>query len=168
MESGGYVRFHVDTGAQCNLLPLDTYKKATGDISLKGNKSSPKVTTYGGGALPVAGTVLLKVWREGSKYRLDCKLVDSPKIRHLLGRKACLGTRIITYLDNDDIRKPISRGAPVYALEDHRPVTIEQLMMEHPAVFEPGVGQLEGEYRILLDKSVPPVQHPPCRVPVPL
>jgi hypothetical protein len=115
MESGSYVRFQVDTGAQCNVLPLDTYKKATGDVSLKRvMATNTRVTAYGGGALPVAGTVVLKVWREVSKYRLDCKLVvvDSPKIRPLLGRKARLGMKIITYLDNDEIRKPVT-GVPL-------------------------------------------------------
>ena len=169
MESGSYVRFQVDTGAQCNVLPLDTYKKATGDVSLERvMPTNTRVTAYGGVALPVAGTVVLKVWREGSKYRLDCKLVDSPKTRPLLGRKACLGMKIITYLDNDEIRKPVTGGAPVYALETGGPVTIEQLVKEHPAVFEPGVGHLEGKYHIVLDERVPPVQHPPRRVPVPL
>ena len=169
VESGSYVRFQVDTGAQCNVLPLDTYKKATGDVNLKQvTPTNTRVTAYGGGALPVAGTVVMKVWREGSKYRLNCKLVDSPKIRPLLGRKACLGMKIITYLDNDAIRRPVTGGAPVYALETQGPVTIEQFVKEHPAVFGPGVGRLEGKYHIVLDESVPPVQHPPRRVPVPL
>ena len=35
IKSGSYIRFQVDTGAQCNVLPLDTYKKATGDNTLR-------------------------------------------------------------------------------------------------------------------------------------
>ena len=34
IQSGSYIRFQVDTRAQCNVLPLDTYKKATGDKTL--------------------------------------------------------------------------------------------------------------------------------------
>ena len=159
----------MDTGAQCNVLPLGTYKKATGDVNLSQvAPTNTQVTAYGGGTLPVVGTVLLKVWRDGSKYYLDCKLVDSHKIRPLLGRKACLGMKIITNLDNDKIHKPDTGNAPVYALEDPGPVTIEQLVRGHPKVFEPGVGLLEGKYHIVLDESVPPVQHPPRRVQVPL
>ncbi len=144
IESGSFIRFQVDTGAQCNVLPLDIYKKATGDATLRQvTPTSTQVTAYGGGTLPVVGTVLLKVRREGSEYRLACKLVDSRKIRPLLGRKACLGMKIITYLDNDEIRKPNTGNAPVYALEEPGPVSIEQLVRQHPEVFGPGVGLLE-------------------------
>ena len=33
-ESGGHIRFQVDTGAQCNVVPLGVYKKATKDAAL--------------------------------------------------------------------------------------------------------------------------------------
>ena len=159
----------MDTGAQCNVLPVDTYKKATGDKTLSDvTPTSTQVTAYGGATLPVVGSVLLRVWREESKYRLECKLVDSRKIRPLLGRKACLGMMVIQYLDNDAIRKPDTANAPVYALEPAGPISIEQLKKEHPEVFGPRVGLLEGKYRIALDESVYPVQHPPRRVQVPL
>ena len=31
LESGSHIRFQVDTGAQCNVVPLSVYKKATKD-----------------------------------------------------------------------------------------------------------------------------------------
>ena len=34
LQAGSYVRFQVDRGAQCNVLPLGTYQEATGDMSL--------------------------------------------------------------------------------------------------------------------------------------
>ena len=156
----------MDTGAQCNVLPVDTYKKATGDKTLRNvTHTNTRVTAYGGTTLPVVGRV---VWREASEYRLDCRLVDSQKIRPLLGRKACLGMEVIKYLDNDAIHKPKTGNAPVHSLEPAGPVFIEQLQREHPEVFGAGVGRLEGKYRIVLDNSIQPVQHPPRRVPVPL
>ena len=127
VQSGSYIRFQVDTGAQCNVLPVDTYKKATGDTTLSDvTPTNTQVTAYGGATLPVVGSVLLRVWREESKYRLECKLVDSRKIRPLLGCKACLGMMVIQYLDNDAIRKPDTGTAPVYALEPAGPISIEQ------------------------------------------
>lgn len=169
LQSGCYIRFQVDTGAQCNVLPLRTYQEATGDVSLR--KVSPiqtKVTAYGGGTLPVVGSVKLKVWRGKSKHHVYCKLIDSNKIRPLLGRKACLGMGVVTYLDNDQLHKPDTGDAPVFAVDDTGPVSVEQLKIKHPKVFGPGVGRLEGKYRIVLDKDMPPVQDPPRRVPVPL
>ena len=32
LESGNYVRFQPDTGAQCNVVPLHLYKKATKNV----------------------------------------------------------------------------------------------------------------------------------------
>jgi len=169
LESGSYIRFQVDTGAQCNVVPLSTYKKATGDMSLsKVSPAQTQLTAYGGGTLPVVGSVLLRVWRGNFRCRLDCKLVDSSVVRPLLGRKACLGMKIIAYPDNDELNKPDTGSAPVYALDEPGPVSAEQLLSKYPRVFGQGVGLLEGKYRIRLDESVAPVQHPPRRVPVPL
>ena len=76
--------------------------------------------------------------------------------------------KIIAYLDNDKLNKPDTGSSPVYALDEPGPVSAEQLLSKYPRVFGPGVGLLEGKYRIRLDGSVAPVQHPPRRVPVPL
>ena len=105
------------------------------------------------------------MWRGDYRCRLDCKLVDRPGIRPLLGRKACLGMKIIAYLDNDKLNQPTTSDAPVYTLEDSGPISTERLLNK---VFGPGVGLLDGKYRIVLDECVPPVQHLPQRVPVPL
>ena len=152
----------MDTGAQCNILPLGTYKEATSDRVLKNIISTNTVVTaYGGATLPIVRRVLLRVWRGRTKYYLECKLVDSPKIRPLLGCKACLDMRIIKYQDNDAINKPVIGNAPVFALEPPIPMFLEQLEEKYPQVFGPGVGQLAGKYHIVLDEQVQPVQHPP-------
>lgn len=104
LESGNSLRFQLDTGAQCNVVPVHLYKKASKDQQLKHMKpTKTKLTAYGGAPLPVVGMVLMRVWRGDYKCKLDCKLVDSDKIRPLLGRKACLGMNLITYRDNDAI-----------------------------------------------------------------
>ena len=140
---------------------IDTYKKATGDKTLRNvTHTNTQVTAYGGTTLPVVGRVMVVLWREASKYCLDCRLVDSQKICPLLGRKACLGLKVIKYLDNDAIHKPKTDNAPVYTLEPAGSVSIEQLQREHTEVFGAGVGRLEGKYRIVLDNSIRPVQHP--------
>ena len=114
LDSGRYIRFQVDTGAQCNVIPLDIYKKAIGDASLtKITPSHTQVTAYGGNNLPVVGTVLLRVQRGGLRCRLDCKIIDRSGIRPLLGRKACLGMKIIAYLDNNHLNQPAIGNATV-------------------------------------------------------
>ena len=169
VESGSHIRFQVDTGAQCNVVPIEIYKKATRDMAL--NQVIPtntRITAYGGTTLPVVGTVLLRVWRGNYRCRLDCKLVDQPDIRPLLGRKACIGMNIVAYLDNDQLNKPCTGEAPVYMVEKSGPLSTNALLKEHHRVFGDGVGLLQGKYHIRLEAGVTPVQHAPRRVPVPL
>lgn len=52
--------------------------------------------------------------------------------------------------------------------EGESPISKEQLIKKHPAVFTEGVGRLEGEYCIRLDPQAQPVQDAPRRVPVAL
>ena len=159
----------MDTGAQCNVVPLNVYKKATKDPALaQVSFSRMRITAYGGATLPVVGTVRLRVWRGNYHCLRDCKLVGRLDIRPLLGRRACLGMKIVSYLDNDALNKPKTSGAPVYSVEQPGPLAVKQLAEQYPAVFGEGVGQLEGQYHIRLDPSISPVQHPPRRIPVPL
>ena len=149
LESGNHIRFQVDTGAQSNVVPLDVYKKATKDIRLEQvAPSQTHITAYGGTTLPVVGTVLLRVWRGDFHCRLDWKLVDRLDIRPLLGRKAYLGMRIVSYIDNDQLNRPQTGDAAAYAVEGPVPLSTEQLIKKFPDVFSGGISLLEGPARI--------------------
>ena len=171
LASGNCLRFQPDTGAQCNVIPLELYKKATNDTELKGVKQAKTaIAAYGGSRLPVVGQVIIPVWREGQRFKLDCKLVDNIDIRPILGRKACLGMNIIQYMDNDEIHRPEVGNAQVYTMTSASSSGLNRadLIRQFPRVFAEEVGQLEGEYRIKLDTTISPVQHAPRRVPVAL
>ena len=66
-----------------------------------------RITAYGGAEIPVIGKAILRVWRRDFRCRLDCKIVDKSNIRPLLGRKACLGMKIVAYLDNDKLNNQL-------------------------------------------------------------
>ena len=170
LESGNGLRFQPDTGAQCNVIPLHIYKKASKDHELKQVKiTSGAISAYGGSRLPVVGEVKLKVWRVTQHSWLNCKLIDSQDIRPILGQKACMGMKIIQYTDNDAMNKPDMGSARVYAVNDKSDaLTKEALIKAFPEVFSESVGKLEGEYHIKLDKAACPTQHAPRRVPVAL
>ena len=86
------------------MIPLELYKKATNNTELKGVKQAKAaIAAYGGSRLPVVGRVIISVWREGQRFKLDCKLVDNIDIRPILGRKACLGMNIIQNMVNDEL-----------------------------------------------------------------
>lgn len=176
LESGNYLRFQPDTGAQCNVIPVHLYKKAAKDNNLAHVQPlKTAIVAYGGTKLPVVGQVRIRVWRGEYKCLLDCKLVDSTAIRPLLGRKACVGMKIIQYTDNDELTIPETGDAPVYAVDNasqhsttQTPITKEALIRKFPKVFGDGVAQLDGEYGIRLDETVDLVQHAPRRVPMAL
>ena len=46
LEFGNYLRFQVDTGAQCNVLPLQLYKQATRDIKLANVTPPTAINNY--------------------------------------------------------------------------------------------------------------------------
>ena len=168
LKSGNFMRFQVDTGAQCNVVPLDLYKQATQDISLQNVRAiQSQITAYGGTTLPVVGQAVIEVERNNHSYDLECKLVDSTNIRPLLGRGACLNMNVVTYLDNDKLNKPDTQDAEVFVIEDTT-LSLQQLVRKFPRVFKQGVGRLAGEYHIRLKDNANPVQHAPRRVPVAL
>ena len=167
LESGNYLRFQVDTGAQCNVIPLQLYRQAAKDHKLtQVTVTKSKITAYGGTTLPVVGTVQLKVTRGSMNLTLHCKIVDGINIRPLLGRESCLQLKIISYLDNDQLNKLDTGTSLVYALDIPTTLTKEQLIKRYPKIFGPGIGLLDGTYCIRIDNAYQPVQHAPRRVPV--
>ena len=115
LESGNYLRFQPDTRAPCNVVPLHLYKKATKDVDFC-NVTPPNtaIISYGGTLIPILGKVPLRVWRGDFKCLFDCNLVDSKKVRPILGRKACLGMNVIYYLDNDQLNRLQESDGEVY------------------------------------------------------
>ena len=167
LESGCYLRFQVDTGAQCNVLPVILYKKATKDNRLASiTKGRSHITAYGGTTLPVVGTVAIRVRRGSHQYNIHCKLVNSPSICPLVGRQACLKMGLVSYLDNDELNKPDTGNLPVYSIDVKVAGSVDQLIKQYPEVFGSGIGRLEGEYHIQVDDSYQATQHAPRRVPV--
>ena len=141
LESGNFIRFQPDTGAQCNVLPLQVYRKASKDEKLKKvNCTQASLVAYGGSKIKVIGRVSICVWINERSCLLDCRLVDSEEIRPILGIKSCLAMNIIQYKDNDLLNKPKTGGSSVYAIEDQpSPVTKEELMLKFPDVFGEGL-----------------------------
>ena len=169
LETGCFIRFQPDTGAQCNVIPLHLYKQATNDYTLVQIKPvQTSLVAYGGSKIAVVGKVCPRVWRNETSCLLDCQVVDNKDIRPILGRKACLCMNIIQYTENDLLNKPDVNGAPIYSVETQgTPISKEELFAKFPSVFSEGVGKLDGEYRIL-DPTVQPVQQAPRRVAIAL
>ena len=164
------MRFQPDTGAQCNVIPVELYKKATKDHNLE--RVEPirtPLVAYGGTRLNVVGHVELLVERNNTKYKIACKLVDEDS-RPLLGRKACIGMNIVKYIDNDEIAKPqMPSSAQVFTADaPAEPLSRDALLTKYPTVFAEKTGEMPGFYHIRIDEAAIPVQDAPRRVPVAL
>ena len=81
------MHFQVDTGAQCNVVAtLRVVSEATKDYKMKH-------------VFPTNSSINSSGWT--SPYPCMARrllIVDAPKIRPLLGRKACVGMKIVSYL----------------------------------------------------------------------
>ena len=76
-------RFKVDTGAQCNVIPLDMYRQMKGETTnLK--PSSVKLTSYSGHHIDVVGMYQLDVTHRGQKHCLPFQVVKG-NVLPLLG-----------------------------------------------------------------------------------
>ena len=61
LESGNYRRFQPDTGAQCNVVPLHPYKKATKVVGLCNmTPVNTAIISYCGTSIPIVGKVRLR------------------------------------------------------------------------------------------------------------
>ena len=72
-----YVKFQLDCGATCNLLPLKNSAKVMGDPDdLYIEKSKAQLTMYNGAVMHPVGKCKLKCRRDGSSHVLEFQVVD--------------------------------------------------------------------------------------------
>lgn len=153
------VRFQIDCGATCNIIPInllhpDSKLESTKKVLLMYNKSK----------LHPLGKCKVKVKnpRNQKVYQLEFIVVNEDCKLPLLGRKASEAMRLIK-VEYENILAIDS-----IVSEEPKPeneLTMEQIRMEFGDVFT-GDGCLDGEYRIEIDKRVEPVKLPKRRVPV--
>ena len=87
LESGNFVHFQPDTGAQCNVLPLHIYKASKDDKLEKVNCSQASLVACGGSKIKVADRVSVRAWRNDKSSPLDCCLIYNEEIHPILGFK---------------------------------------------------------------------------------
>ena len=131
--------FKLDTGAQCNVLPKTAYDKIT---TKPLQSSSAKLESYAKTRIKPVGKCELPCWVRGEEYQVCFQVVDGNYVP-LLGRETCEKMHLIQRIN---------------AIKDN------SILDEFPEVFQ-GLGCLSGKYHININPLVPPVVHPPRRVP---
>nr|XP_058968946.1 uncharacterized protein LOC131795390 [Pocillopora verrucosa] len=154
--TGHEVAFLMDTGAECNLLPLDVYKGVTGDLDLNSLDTRVKsvLIMANGYEQLIEGKATLYATRNGHTHKIRVSVVNGRGYEPILSKKSMLEMNLIKILDCD-------RDPRINVLKTDK----DPLLEEYADVFE-GLGKLDGKYSIVTDKSVKPVVHPPRRLPV--
>lgn len=134
------VNVKLDTGAQCNVLPLHVYKQIS-NKPLKRSKS--RLVSYSGHKLDTVGKATLLVSTKDKFVPVEFEIVKN-KATPPFGLKTCLKLNLISRL---------------FSL-NNRSVTNEEILENYRDVFE-GLGCLSTEYQIRLDKDAKPIVHPP-------
>ena len=112
------------------------------------------LTMYDGRGKKSLGTCSLEVVsKEGQEVRLKFEVLDTNKLT-LLSLDTSLKLRLISY-----------EAEEVCVVDEYQRFTKEQIRQQYPEVFK-GIGALPGEYDIILDETVPPVQHRPRKIPL--
>ena len=137
------VKCKIDTGAQANIMTKQQFNMLNG---LNLTPTNVKLSTYSGEHLKVAGQCVLPCEHNGEIHPVNFIIVDSVDSDTILGLKSSCDMHLVQRCDD---------------------VKVESLIDSYKDVFQ-GLGCLDGEYHMTIDESVPPVIHPPRRVPIAL
>jgi hypothetical protein len=140
--SGSLVTFKLDTGSQVNILPESVHKALMEKPKI--HKANVNLTAYNGGNNPVKGKCVARINVKNKTYPAQFIIVPTDSYP-IIGLKTCEQLNLIKR---------------VISITDVVPDFTE----EYQDVFG-DIGCLHGEYHIKVDPSIPPVVHPPRRVP---
>lgn len=137
------IRFKLDSGATCNVLPLEDFRRVQRAVALS---AGPRVRNYGakGGYLKVMGVFVGSVTSRGAQHSVKFVVVDEPGQPPILGLPTCTAMKLIKR---------------VHAVTVDQPVELPVVAKEFVDVFQ-GIGKLPVQYDIKLatgDNFVDPV-----------
>lgn len=153
------VKFQIDCGASCNVIPVNL-------LSLETQLESTKtvLVMYNETRLHPLGKCKIKVRnpRNQKLYRLEFEVVNENCRLPLLGKKESEAMKLIKvqYENIVAIDSIVTEEDPVQS-----GLCVQQIKKEYSDVFT-GDDCLEGQYRIEIDERVEPVKLPKRRVPV--
>lgn len=142
------VNFKLDTGASCNVLPLKVLKRV--DYKPRLTRSQTKLVSYSGHPLKTLGKTTLLLERHERYIPVEFHVIDD-EVTPLLGLRTCVELSLVRRLDTVG--------------EDQGEHSTEGILDSYDDVFD-GLGKVKGhQYKINIDFTIPPVVHPPRRVP---
>ena len=134
--------FKLDSGADANVLPLDTYERLGSVASLM--ETNTVLTAFGNAKIRPEGEVKLRVVNSNTSEArvLDFYVTRASEIA-ILGCKACTEVDLV-------------RRVSVDTVAENDVLTEAQMRAQYSDVFT-GLGNYEKEYHIVVDSNVTPV-----------
>ena len=146
------IRLKIDTGAKCNVLPLDLFKKVQKRETINKAKAV-NLVAYGGERFSTLGTV-----------DLQCKIGDTTRLLtfQVLDKQA---TPILGL--NDALQLNLVKlDKAVYEVDaDAEDAFRQQVITVYADLFDEQLGNLAARYTMRVDKSVTPVVKPARKIP---
>ena len=151
LVQGQEVKFQLDTGATCNIIPskvLETMPtpQPTNDLKM-----------YNGSTMKSKGKICIDVTnpKNNVTYQTEFVVINEDCVP-LLGNRTLQDMQLMEWKDEN-----------ILSVGQYVPLSKEQIFTEFPEVFH-GTGKFEGKYHLVVDEGVEPVVHPPRKVPVAL
>uniref|UniRef100_A0A5S6Q8Y2 Reverse transcriptase domain-containing protein n=1 Tax=Trichuris muris TaxID=70415 RepID=A0A5S6Q8Y2_TRIMR len=153
------LRVQLDTGATCNVISLNDYKRISDRQDIKLAPTKCQLKCYNGSIIVPKGSAAMRCSYGNKEAKLNFQVVDLDQ-PPLLSGHACQRLGLLTvHAQLCSIRtEPRIKTCPMDK---------KQLLTEFQDVFT-GLGLMQGDYHIEVDPSITPVQHLPRRVPVAL
>ncbi|XP_056647296.1 uncharacterized protein LOC130451960 isoform X1 [Diorhabda sublineata] len=133
------IKFKVDSGAQCNVLPISYIKKLERENDIIHSEQS--IIAYGNNKIRVVGSIILKCLIKNNIQNVKFLVVDI-RGKPILGLKTCVKLNIICKLDEVNLKNK----------RDPK----ENFINQNKKLFE-GTGKVPFKYRILLKEGYKPV-----------
>ena len=163
------IRCKLDTGAQGNAMPLEIYKllhpKSRCDefgVPIDLPKPSTRITAYGGNEVVTYGTCKLKLHAKGEVVMETFHVVKASD-PVIIGYPTCKSMNLVTVNCSLNLKHlPANDNATSGNSSNDQANNL--ILKDYGDCFD-GIGCFQGSYHITLDPEVPPVVHPPRRIP---
>lgn len=152
---GNYnVKFKLDTGADCNVLPVMLFNKVKESVEYTLHNEKSLIVAYGNNRIQSIGYVILRCVVKEKRVRIKFLLLDV-KGPPILGLNACTKLNLLKRVH--EVESEIDKNYESNALKN--------FLKENKEVFS-GIGDIPYKYKIVLKENANPVINPCRRIPL--
>lgn len=166
------VEFKLDTGADCNVLPVQVFQSIQFKEKPLLNKNvNVTIVSYDNSKLKAEGFVVLNCKLNSVNWNVKFVLLDT-KSKPILGLNACKKMKLVARLGSEDSEDDLKVSPNINANQTGNCVEINSIDIEKQKFLEcnkdsfTGFGCYPEEYKIILKENVEPVVNSCRRVPI--